>query len=124
MTSNDSAQDDGHAKTAYEIADEKAVRSIPLDTEDGGTVVIEQQNMGGMQQVGEGEFKNVEHRSVERAGEQQAELEARVPIGQRAHPGSTVGSLPPEDDVYRDDDSIGVVGDDPAVDEGSPRPEE
>ena len=46
-------------RTPDEIEDEKAVRSEPLDTEDGGTVVIEQQNVGPGNQVGGGEFKNV-----------------------------------------------------------------
>ena len=43
-----------------EVTDELAVQSIPLDTEDGGTVVIEQQNVGAPNQVGGGEFKNVD----------------------------------------------------------------
>ena len=72
--------DDQQHKTPHEIEDEKAVRSIPLETADGETVVIEQQNMGGDRQVGGGEFKNVEHRSVQRAADDQAALEAEAPI--------------------------------------------
>jgi hypothetical protein len=69
-------------KTPEEREDEKAVRSVPLDTEDGGTVVIEQQNMAGVQQVGGGEYKNVGRgRTVEEAGAEQARLERDAPIG-------------------------------------------
>ena len=79
--------DESPAKSQHELDDEKAVRSIPLDTEDGGTVVIEQQNMGGVQQVGGGEFKDAdEHRSVEAAGAEQAVLEDENPIGQGSRP--------------------------------------
>jgi hypothetical protein len=67
-------------RTAHEIEDEKAVRSVPLDTEDGGTVVIEQQNMGGAQQVGGGEFKNQTGRTVDEAAVEQADLEREAPI--------------------------------------------
>jgi len=88
------AMNEDAPKTAHELDDEKAVRSIPLDTEDGGTVVIEQQNMGGTQQVGGGEFKNVGHRSVEQAGAQQAQLEQEAPIGQGAHPGGPSDEKP------------------------------
>jgi len=72
-------------RTAQEAEDEKAVSSIPLDTEDGGTVVIEQQNMGGRQQVGGGEFKNADgEKTVEEAAEEQARLEREAPIGEGA----------------------------------------
>jgi hypothetical protein len=58
-----------------------SVQSVPLDTEDGGTVVIEQQNMGGDRQVGGGEFKNATGpKAPEQAAEEQAELEAEAPI--------------------------------------------
>ena len=80
------------APSAEEREDEKAVQSIPLDTGDGGTVVIEQQNMGGSQQVGGGEYKNVgSRRSVERAGAEQARLEREAPI----HDDSSDGSEAP-----------------------------
>lgn len=67
--------------TEADEMDMRAVRSIPLDTDDGGTVVIEQQNMGGSQQVGGGEYKNVEGaRSVEAAAAEQAELQRQSPV--------------------------------------------
>ena len=74
--------------TPDEVAeDERAVSSIPLDTDDGGTVVIEQQNVGPANQVGGGEFKDAdEHRSVEEAGAEQAVLEDENPIGQGSRP--------------------------------------
>ena len=64
-----------------------SVQSVPLDTEDGGTVVIEQQNVGPRNQVGGGEFKNVNRRkSPDEAAEEQDELQAEAAIeagGQR-----------------------------------------
>ena len=66
--------------SAQELEDEKAVSSVPLDTDDGDTVVIEQQNMGGVQQVGGGEFKNKLGRTVEQAAAEQDELEREAPI--------------------------------------------
>ena len=74
----------GQAKTAQEIEDEKAVRSVELDTEDGGTVVLEQQNMGGAQQVGGGEFMNSTGRSVDEAAAEQEALERAAPIDEDA----------------------------------------
>ena len=66
---------------ANDPEDEKAVRSVPLDTEDGGTVVIEQQNFGGRNQVGGGEFKNTDHQKTpDEAAEEQAELAEDAPI--------------------------------------------
>jgi len=68
-------------RTPQELEDERAVRSEPLDTEDGGTVVIEQQNAGPGNQVGGGEFKNVsEQKSVDDAASEQDELQADAPI--------------------------------------------
>ena len=60
--------------------DLKAVQSVPLDTQDGGTVVIEQQNMGGTEQVGGGEYKNSTGRSVEEAAAQQEQLQREAPV--------------------------------------------
>lgn len=58
-----------------------SVQSVPLDTEDGGQVVIEQQNMGGDRQVGGGEFKDGERaKTPDEAAEEQAELEADAPV--------------------------------------------
>ncbi|MGD9999110.1 MAG: hypothetical protein AB7L17_09235 [Ilumatobacteraceae bacterium] len=63
---------------------ERAVRSIPLDTEDGGQVVIEQENVGPGNQVGGGEFKNVNRgRSPQEAESDQEELEDEAPIDRR-----------------------------------------
>jgi hypothetical protein len=61
------------------------VSTVPLETEDGDTVVIAQQNQGGTSQVGAGEFKEpgaASHRKdpAEAAREQQ-ELEREAPIG-------------------------------------------
>lgn len=81
MTTEPSSND---TRTAHEKEDEKAVRSVPLDTEDGGTVVVEQQNMGGAQQVGGGEYKNQTGRTVEEAAAEQAELEREAPIADSA----------------------------------------
>jgi len=61
--------------------DDKAVTSIPLDTEDGRQVVIEQQNVGPRNQVGGGEFKNgPRHRTPEEAAAEQEQLERESPI--------------------------------------------
>jgi hypothetical protein len=67
--------------SADEVEDEKAVRSIPLDTEDGGTVVIEQQNVGPANQLGGGEFKNVYgQKSPDQAEAEQERLEEDAPL--------------------------------------------
>ena len=64
-----------------ETVGDESVRSVPLDTEDGGTVVIEQQNVGARSQVGGGEFKNVgDGKSVDQAAREQDELEAEESI--------------------------------------------
>jgi hypothetical protein len=69
------------ARTPEELADERSVRSIPLDTDDGRQVVIEQQNVGSANQVGGGEFKNATGRkSPAEAEAEQEELEAEAPI--------------------------------------------
>jgi hypothetical protein len=69
------------SRTPQELEDERAVRSEPLETEDGRTVVIEQQNAGPGNQVGGGEFKNVSgQKSVEKAAAEQADLESEAPI--------------------------------------------
>ena len=62
-------------------SDDPAVRSEPVDLEDGGTVVIRQQNAGPGNQVGDGEFKPGDTgRTVEEAAEEQAELEEEEPV--------------------------------------------
>lgn len=78
MTTNDS---DHRTAATEKEQDEKAVQSVPLDTEDGGTAVLEQQNMGGSQQVGDGEYKNIDGRkTVEDAAAEQTQLERDAPI--------------------------------------------
>ena len=77
----DQQHGDEQQRTAEEAADERAVRSIELDTEDGGTVVIEQQNVGPANQVGGGEFKNVHgQKSPDVAAAEQAALQRDAPI--------------------------------------------
>jgi hypothetical protein len=60
------------------------VSTVPLPTEEGGEVVIQQQNAGPGNQVGAGEFKQSEetgfHRDPGDAAVQQERLEARAPI--------------------------------------------
>jgi hypothetical protein len=63
-----------------EVTDERSVSSIPLDTEDGGQVVITQQNMGPDNQVGGGEWKDVDRGPTpDEAAAAQAALERRSP---------------------------------------------
>jgi hypothetical protein len=60
------------------------VSTVPLTTEDGDEVVIQQQNVGPGNQVGAGEFKQSDetafHRDPEQAADEQRRLEARAPI--------------------------------------------
>jgi hypothetical protein len=60
------------------------VSTVPLVTEDGDEVVIQQQNVGPGNQVGAGEFKRSQHTAVERdpaqAEAEQERLEAEAPI--------------------------------------------
>ena len=77
-----------------ETESDKAVQSIPLDTEDGGTVVIEQQNVGSDNQVGGGEFKNTDRqKSSGEAAEEQAELEAEAPVDREGDGGTPAGGV-------------------------------
>jgi len=59
------------------------VSTVPLDTEDGEQVVIQQQNVGPGNQVGAGEFKRSDETAVQRdpsdAAEEQERLEAQAP---------------------------------------------
>jgi hypothetical protein len=70
-----------------------SVRSVPLDTEDGDSVVIEQQNVGPGSQVGGGEFKNTdEQKSPEEAAVEQEQLDAdRTPDDPHRTQGRTQG---------------------------------
>ena len=60
------------------------VSTVPLDTEDGEQVVIQQQNVGPRNQVGAGEFKRSQDTAVQRdpaqAAEEQEQLEQEAPI--------------------------------------------
>ena len=60
------------------------VSTIPLETEDGDEVVIQQQNVGPGNQVGAGEFKRSGETAVQRdpaeAARQQEGLEERAPL--------------------------------------------
>ncbi len=58
--------------------DERAVSTVPLDTEDGGTVVLRQQNVGHGSQVGAGEFKEPGTESVRKTPEEAAAEERRL----------------------------------------------
>ena len=61
--------------------EERAVSSIPLDTEDGGTVTIQQQNVGPDNQVGGGEYKDGSlHKTPDEAAQEQAALEREAPV--------------------------------------------
>ena len=59
------------------------VSSVPLDTEDGGQVVIQQQNTGPGNQVGAGEFKPSDETADRKdpgvAAEEQERLEEQAP---------------------------------------------
>ncbi len=57
--------------------EELAVRTVELDTDDSGTVVIAQQNMAGRRQAGGGEYKNVGRApSVDEASAEQDRVDA------------------------------------------------
>lgn len=82
--------DPDHDPTSGEVTDERAVSTVPLDTEDGGQVVITQQNMGPDNQVGGGEFKDQEGSPTpDDAAEEQARLEERAPIRDEAESSDT-----------------------------------
>ena len=70
-----------------------SVRSVPLDTEDGDQVVIEQQNVGPGSQVGGGEFKNTDdQKSPDEAAVEQEQLDAdRTPTDPHRTQGRTEG---------------------------------
>jgi hypothetical protein len=66
------------------------VSTVPLPTEDGGEVVIQQQNVGPGNQVGAGEFKRSDetalHRDPDDAADEQQLLEDRAPIDDGPRP--------------------------------------
>jgi len=60
------------------------VSTVPLETEDGDEVVIQQQNVGPGNQVGAGEFKRshdtADQRDPSEAAREQERLDAEAPI--------------------------------------------
>jgi hypothetical protein len=81
--SSDHQQSDDHDEHTDSTPDPR-VSTIPLDTEDGETVVIQQQNFGDENQVGGGEFKGSDRTAVDKdpkeADEEQQRLEREAPI--------------------------------------------
>jgi len=75
-----------HAKSADRDAErpDPRVSTVPLETEDGDEVVIQQQNVGPGNQVGAGEFKRSEDTADQRdpsdAATEQERLDAEAPI--------------------------------------------
>jgi hypothetical protein len=85
-----------HKKDRDSRREERAdprVSTVPLPTEDGDEVVIQQQNVGPGNQVGAGEFKQSDetafHRDPEEADVEQERLEAQAPIDESG--GDAVG---------------------------------
>jgi hypothetical protein len=71
----------GHSSYMSETEDDRAVSTVPLDTEDGGTVVISQQNVGPANEIGGGEFKNTTGRKTpEQAADEQYLLQGDAPV--------------------------------------------
>jgi hypothetical protein len=72
------------------------VSTVPLETEDGDEVVIQQQNVGPGNQVGAGEFKRSEDTADQRdpsdAATEQERLDAEAPIDSERGTGSERGS--------------------------------
>ena len=83
--STPSNKHDPKGKRGVEPRPDPRVSTVPLTTDDGSEVVIQQQNVGPDNQVGGGEFKQSDetalHRDPEDAAEEQERLEARAPIG-------------------------------------------
>jgi hypothetical protein len=81
-----SAVDD---EARHERPDPRA-STVPLETEDGQEVVIQQQNVGPGNQVGAGEFKRSQDTAVQRdpadAAAEQEQLEAEAPIDDEQPP--------------------------------------
>ncbi len=78
--------------------DLRDMTSEPIDTDDGGSVVIQQQNAGPGNQVGEGEFKgNAPGRTPEEAAAEQATLEHDAPIDDERVPARSAKPHPTEE---------------------------
>lgn len=80
---DESNADERRTDERRDDTDEPAVSTVPLDTEDGGTVVLHQQNVGPGSQVGAGEFKEEGsyrlHKRPEEAAEEERRLEEERP---------------------------------------------
>ena len=76
--------DRDHSDAEHTDVVDPRVSTVPLDTDDGGTVVIHQQNAGPGQQVGAGEFKEPgrasRHKRPEDAAAEEAALEREAPV--------------------------------------------
>lgn len=115
MASKESSE---RPQTDEEAADERAVRSIALDTDAGGQVVIEQQNVGPANQVGGGEFKNAHgEKSPDTAAWEQAALQRDAPIDSAveanagADPEADVDEQPDQQRVDPDAPGRAVIAD-------------
>ena len=63
-----------------DVENDPRVSTIPLDTEDGGTVVISQQVVGADNEVGGGEFPDAElEKPIAKAAAEQERLERDAP---------------------------------------------
>jgi hypothetical protein len=63
-----------------DVENDPRVSTIPLDTEDGGTVVISQQTVGSDNEIGGGEFPDAElEKPIEKAAAEQERLEREAP---------------------------------------------
>jgi hypothetical protein len=63
-----------------EVENDPRVSTIPLDSEDGGTVVISQQVVGSENEIGGGEFPDAElEKPIVKAAAEQARLEREAP---------------------------------------------
>ena len=72
-------QEFGYAPT-NDVENDPRVSTIPLDTEDGGTVVISQQAVGSDNEIGGGEFPDGElEKPIEKAAAEQERLEREAP---------------------------------------------
>lgn len=83
MSTPSNTQDPASTRSRKERPDPR-VSTVPLPTDDGGEVVIQQQNVGPGNQVGAGEFKRSDetalHRDPDDAADEQQRLEDRAPI--------------------------------------------
>jgi hypothetical protein len=74
------------SKSSKSKTHDPRVSTVPLTTEDGDEVVIEQENVGPGNQVGAGEFKQSDetalHRDPADAALEQQRLDEREPIGE------------------------------------------